>query len=400
MEETALQVQMLGKFSIRNGNCEINDNDNRSKKVWLLLAYMIYYRARTVSPEEMVTLLWGEDVDRSSNPLNALKTMFHRARSLLEALGDRVGHQLIIRREGTYAWNTELPLTLDIDEFERLCREGENTKTPQEQAERWLAALELYHGDFLERLSSDLWVTSISAYYHNYYVQTALKLLPLLEEQGQWETVIHVCRAAVVQEPYMEEFYSHLMRALLQMEDYRGAAATYEEMSELLFSSFGVRPSDEVHALYREAIRSVNDHTVASGVILEQLREPESGAGALFCDYDIFKAIYHSFARAVARSGDAVHLSLISITDENGRDLNRRSLERVVGNLRELICRNLRKGDVAARCSVSQFILLLPQANYENSCMVTDRVLKAFARQYPHSPAQLHASVHPLEPNL
>ena len=53
---------------------------------------------------------------------------------------------------------------------------------------------------------------------------------------------------------------------------------------------------------------------------------------------------------------------------------------------------------VASRCGVAQFVLLLPQANYENSRMIADRITKAFARQYPHSPALLRASVHPMQP--
>lgn len=170
-------------------------------------------------------------------------------------------------------------------------------------------------------------------------------------------------------------------------------------MSELLLSQFGVMPSDEVLSLYREAVRTVNDHTVPAGVILEQLRETSGKNGALLCDYDVFKAIYQCFARAVARSGDAIHLALLSITGTDGKELSRRSLDRVVENLQEIICAGLRKGDVAARCSVSQFVFLLPQANYENSCMVCDRILRSFVRQYPHSPAQLHATVQPLEPN-
>ena len=208
-----------------------------------------------------------------------------------------------------------------------------------------------------------------------------------------------LCRAAIQYEPYSEDFYHYLMVSLIFQDRQRDAAQVYEDMSELLLAQFGVMPSDSIRALYREALRSKNDHTVASGVILEQLREEETGAGALFCDYDIFKSIYHSFARAVARSGDAVHLALLSIVGEDGEELPRRSLDRVVVNLQELIRSGLRRGDIAARCSVSQFILLLPQANYENSRMVCDRIIKAFNRQYPHSPAVLRASVHPLEPN-
>ena len=67
-------------------------------------------------------------------------------------------------------------------------------------------------------------------------------------------------------------------------------------------------------------------------------------------------------------------------------------------NLRDLIQLNLRRGDVASRCSVSQYVILLPQANYESSCQVLCRIIKIFCRQYPHSPAVLRFLVQPLEP--
>ena len=46
MNEQALQVRMLGSFSIRwMDNAELSDNSNRMRKIWLLLAYLIYRRA-------------------------------------------------------------------------------------------------------------------------------------------------------------------------------------------------------------------------------------------------------------------------------------------------------------------------------------------------------------------
>ena len=80
MEDSILQVRMFGNFSIRKGEQEINDNDNRSKKVWLLLAYMIYCRSRSITQEELVGLLWSDD-ESSANPLNALKNVFPRGRA-------------------------------------------------------------------------------------------------------------------------------------------------------------------------------------------------------------------------------------------------------------------------------------------------------------------------------
>lgn len=398
MAQEPIKVCMLGEFSLQNGSVGVNDGDNRTKKVWLLLAYMIYCRGRTTTPDELVELLWGSE-GGSINPLNALKTMFHRVRATLDPLGERAGHTLILRREGSYVWNSDIPVELDIDEFDRLCKAGANARSEEKRIEKWMEAAALYRGDFLAKLSNEIWVVPIAAYYHNLYVDTVLSTLPLLEARSRWEDMEALCRAALVHEPYSEEFYRYLMVSLIWQDRQRSAAEVYEQMSELLLARFGIMPSDTMRALYREALRSKNDNTVAPGVILEQLREEENGAGALFCDYDIFKSIYHSFARAVARSGDAVHLALISIECQGGGDLPRRSLDRVVDNLKELIRKNLRRGDIAARCSVSQFILLLPQANYENSCMVCERIIKTFNRQYPHSPATLRSSVHPLEPN-
>ena len=156
----------------------------------------------------------------------------------------------------------------------------------------------------------------------------------------------------------------------------------------------------ESRAIYREAVRTVNDRALTPEAMQEQLREPPSQAGAMLCDYDFFRVIYHAEARAVVRNGNAVHIALLSVTGEKGSPLPRRSLDRVMEHLQEIIRTGLRKGDIASRCSVSQYILMLPQANYENSRMVCDRVIRAFFRQYPHSPAQLHYSVQPLEPNV
>lgn len=397
MESTPLEIQMLGEFSLRSGGSCVSDSNNRTKKIWLLLAYMIYHRMRPVPLSEMVELLWEEE--GSANPLNALKTMLHRARATLDPLWENAGRDLILRKENSYAWNPDLPLTLDIDDFERLCREGSQAGTEMERIRLWQQALALYRGDFLPKLSAETWVIPLATYYHNLYVDTLLELLPLLEGRDRWEECELLCRQAVERDPFIESFYFHWLRALLRLQRQREAVAAYEEMSQLFLVNFSVMPSDELRSLYREALREVNENTVPAGVILEQLREPPDQGGALLCEYDVFKTIYHSLARSILRSGDVVHLGLISILPQREGELSRRSLDRVVDNLRELIRTTLRRGDVAARCSVSQFIIMLPQANFENSRMVCDRLIRTFARQYPHSPARLQASIHPMEPN-
>ena len=88
----------------------------------------------------------------------------------------------------------------------------------------------------------------------------------------------------------------------------------------------------------------------------------------------------------------------ISPSFHEGGKLAKRCLDRCMENLEELVCQSLRRGDIVARCSVSQFVILLPRANFENSCIVMERIVRQFGRQYPHSPALLRYSVQPLDP--
>ena len=399
MNTDTMQIRMLGEFSLRCGGRELNDSDNRSRKVWLLLAYMIYCRGRTVSQEELIQLLWSEE-ESSSNPINALKTMFHRVRSMLDKLDPSAGHTLIIRKDGSYAWNPDVSFRFDAEEFDALCKAGAAESDGDARLEKYLQAIALYQGDFLPKLSAEPWVVPVSAYYHNLFLQVALEAVSALEQAGRHSEMVKLCRICVQVEPYSEALHQHLIRGLLALGDQRGAIGVYQSMSDLLFDTFGVMPSDESKALYREAVRTVNDREVSPGLVREQLREPVSARGALFCEYDFFKIIYQAEARAVARSGSAVHIGLLSVSGEDDRPLAKRSLDVCMSNLQSLVCSSLRKGDVASRCSVSQYIVLLPQANYENACRVMERIIRIFSRQYPHSPAVLHYSVQPLEPNL
>lgn len=398
MDNSVLQIRMLGEFSIRLGAQEINDGDNRSRKVWLLLAHMVYCRKRPITTDEMSALLWSEN-EGSANPVNALKTTLHRVRASLDQLYPGAGHELILRRHGSYGWNPEFPVRLDIDEFDDLCKAGDSAEDEETRLSCWMDAIALYYGDFLPKLSGEAWVAPIAEELHQLYLKTVLATLPLLEARERWLDAVDVCRKAVELEPYNETLYRHLMRNLLQLNRQQEATAAYESMSELLLSHFGMMPSDETRALYREIIRTVNDRTIAPGVILDQLRESGDTGGALFCDYDFFKVIYHSVARSVDRNGNDVHIAMLSITAEDGSDLPRRSLDRAMENLREIVRTNLRRGDIASLCSVSQYILLLPQASYENSRMVCQRITKAFFRQYPHSPANINVFIQPLEHN-
>lgn len=53
-EPKPLKIQMLGGFSLSTPSARVSDGDNRSKKVWLFLAYMIYRRGQSIGVQDYI----------------------------------------------------------------------------------------------------------------------------------------------------------------------------------------------------------------------------------------------------------------------------------------------------------------------------------------------------------
>ena len=395
MNGPTLQVQMLGQFTLRYGDRTISDSDDRSRRVWSLLAYMLYNHGRSFAQEELIRLYWSNS-EKSADPGNALKSIFHRIRTALDKLQPGLGRLLIRRKAGRYFWNNVMPLSLDIEDFEAHFHAAEAAGDDDVRLTEYQAALALYAGDPLPRMTDEIWTIPIVAYYHSLYTRAAAGAIELLEKQERTAEAVALCRRAIHIEPYQEDLYEHLMRGLLRTGDMKGAMSVYEEMSEQLFAHFGVMPSETLRTLYRQATRTVNDRTLTMDEVCSQLAEPAPHGGAMVCEYDFFKILYRAEARSIARNGHSANICLLSVSGKDGEMLARRSLDPAMNNLQVLVQNNLRRGDVIARCSISQYIILLPQANYENSRMVADRLVSAFYRRYPHSPARLRYTVQPL----
>lgn len=395
MNGPTLQVQMLGQFTLRYGDRTISDSDDRSRRVWSLLAYMLYNHGRSFAQEELIHLYWSNS-EKSADPGNALKSIFHRIRTALDKLQPGLGRLLIRRKAGRYFWNNVMPLSLDIEDFEAHFHAAEAAGDDDVRLAEYQSALALYAGDPLPRMTDEIWTIPIVAYYHSLYTRAAAGAIELLEKQERTAEAVALCRRAIHIEPYQEDLYEHLMRGLLRTGDMKGAMSVYEEMSELLFAHFGVMPSETLRTLYRQATRTVNDRTLTMDEVCSQLEEPAPHSGAMVCEYDFFKILYRAEARSIARNGHSANICLLSVSGKDGEMLARRSLDPAMNNLQVLVQNNLRRGDVIARCSISQYIILLPQANYENSRMVADRLVSAFYRRYPHSPARLRYTVQPL----
>ncbi|MCI8398722.1 MAG: hypothetical protein HFF90_04910 [Oscillibacter sp.] len=394
MNEKGIQVKMLGDFSISCGGAVIDKNSHPSRKTRILLAYLLHSQGRMVPTGELTAALAGGGPEESSVP--ALRTALYRVRRVLEPLGEAAGKPLIVTSSGMYGWNPEAPAEVDAEAFERRCREG----VPEGEDPvryRW-ATLELYQGDFLPSLAAERWVEPLAEYYRGLYLAAVEGAAPVLIQNGMAREAARCCRRAVRASPYHEALYGWEMCAHAALGDPDSARAVYEELRALLYEDLGVLPGEEIQRIYREALLSGQGSVLTLENIRAELQEHSPASGALVCDYPSFRLFYQAEARAASRRGDAVHIGLLSLLGLDGRPLEGSRLSRAMDQLRREIEHSLRTGDIAACCSASQYILMLVQANYENSRLVCSRIEKAFFRTHPRAAVRIQATVFPLEP--
>ncbi len=396
--DSVLHIHMLGECALYYQGKTLDEHTLRSKKIWTLLQYLITFRNKSISQNELIELIYPEE--KSDNPGNALKTLMHRARCAMEGLGFSNGKAIIIQRGGSYLWNPELELDVDADHFEALCRQAESIEDPEARLGCYMEAAALYKGDFLPKSASEVWVAPINTYYHTLYLRIVHDAVALLAQRQQHDDIVHLCQQAIGIDPYDEFLYYHLIQALMDAKRPQAAMVQYENMTKLFYNEFGVTPSKEMQALYKDLVRTSNSVETDLSLIKDSMREKGKAVGAFYCEYELFKDIYQVEVRSAARSGATVHLCLLTISTSTGSTPPVKTLTNGMEKLSACIRGSLRQGDVYTRYSVCQFMILLPMTTYENGEMVLDRIKRRFRQENPRSTLLLNTDLQAIDSGL
>lgn len=387
---------MLGGFRLTIGDISITNKVQQAKKPWTILEYLVYYHSREIPSDELVGIIWPED--NNVNPANALKTLIFRTRKLLEPFKLST-QQLITQNHGTYCWNPEVSLSLDTSEFESLYKQSCQPGLPEsQQLEFLLKALALYKGDFLPKAAWEPWVIPISRHYHSIFVRAVMQAVELLLKDEQWDSIIRLCRHAVTVEALNEDFQYYYIYALFSSGRQRQALEQYRVMVDSFYNEFAITPSERMANLYK--LIQDREHGVNTDLSLIQksMQESQQSLGAYFCEFTVFRDIYQLERRAIARTGDSIFLGLLTLSQEDGSLPKASVLTRAMGHLGNAATGSLRHGDVYTRYSVSQYMILLPSASYENGEMVMQRIIRNYKKAYLRKDIIVHYSLQAVAP--
>ncbi|MEG2488979.1 BTAD domain-containing putative transcriptional regulator [Anaerorhabdus sp.] len=377
-KESNLDIKLFGNFQMQQADAVLTEDNIRSEMSLKLLAYILCHRDYNVLVSELSEALWEED--ESDNPVGALKNLMYRLRSILKETFGRT--DFILTNRGSYAWNKDIKVTMDIETFEKYYQVAKQENDTAKKIAYMQKCVTSYQGTFLSKLSSEHWVIRLSTYYHSSYLSVVKELADLYKKENDYKKVEELCNKALALEHFDEQLHFYLIEALIKQEKKQLAIEQYRATTELFYAQFGTKPSKELKVLYQEMLKQKNELELDLEIIQEDLDEAMLPKGAFYCEYGEFKKIYNLQARQAKRLGISVYCGLITLKFNykisETSELYLKSMSKAMDSLHEAIDKALRVGDVVARYSMSQFVILLPTCAYETSVIVMERIKDNF----------------------
>lgn len=369
-----LTVNTLGNFQITDGNETIDSASLHSNMLFKLLMYMLLYRDKTLTVDDISEAIW--QAEETDNPAGALKNLMYRLRkSLGQVFGG--GNDYIITDRGSYRWNPDIKVNLDIEKFEELINEAKNENVFEDAIIKYEQAIAIFQGDFLTCLLDLHWILTLNTYYHSLYLSCVKGLSELYIKTAQYEKMDRLCNEALKYESGDEQLYCYQIEARMRCGKISLALESYEKAREIMEKELGVRKTTILNKVYEELLAmSKGQNSYSISEVHEDIVEEEP-EGVFFCGYPIFKEIYHLETRKSIRSNISEYLLLLTVEGNQGDpvEVAKFRVKQTMSALEQTIRKSLRVGDVAAKYSDTQFIMLLPTTTEELAMLVANRLI-------------------------
>ena len=383
--ENKLVVRMLEQFTITYGGRELSlGKTSMSKIMELFQILMINIRNGVPKIKIQQSLYEWESVNNRNRSLNNL---IYRLKQQMSDEGI-VQEEYISIKNGICKWVSEVPVEVDVDQFEDAVARAEYLHGDEKQ-ELLMQAFSLYRGELLPDMSKTSWVIEKRLQLKKVYRSCILQLEELLEEKQEYETLFGIYTKAAELYPY-DEWQVGQINVLQKMERYEEAYAIYQKTVKEYFDELGIPPSQKMLDMIHDMGTSLLNQESHLDDIKEVLEEDAERRGAYYCSYPSFEDIYRLIARTVERSGQSIFLMMCSV---RYLDFNGRKSPNAEEALYESIFTTIRKGDIFTRYSKQQFLILLMGAQKENCDMIFERIRKKFKRKNRNTNCDLEFNV-------
>lgn len=372
-----LKMQLFGSFMLEYNGHTIGEETLHSNKLTRLLVYILVNRGSILKHQQLLEVL---GIDNSQNPENILKNLIYRMRKAMAELGDE---KFICTTSGAYCWNPDIEVETDYEQYEAWIEALRTENDAQKRKNLSYKIIDNYRNNVSPKVAQETWLLPKTTWYQICCIEAIHSLCELLEAEGEWNELEIICSKAMTVDAFDEEIHCWLLKSMHGQKKYDLAIAQYEKSKKMFYENMGIQPSAELQEAFQDMLADIGEDIKDVSNLLEEMQESERLDGAFICDYHIFRQIYRIEVRRTERSGMAEHMLLLTIrkkNSKNGSKLTENVSSEGMDALELAIRCCLRSGDVAARYSTTQFVILLPMCSYESGVAVAERIQKYFKK--------------------
>ena len=374
-----LEITTFGSFRISDGTTEKTDWENQFLQLVKLLLYLLLHRNEAVSTEKLVEAVWQEA--EMDHPFNALKNLMYRLRkTLTQAFGKE---NYIVSKRGTYQWNPDMKVQLDCEQLEQWMKAAKEEPEIKKRQEYYRKVVELYQGEFMNRMTDMHWVLVLHTHYHALFLAAVYEMARWYLAKEQYGYVENLCSEVLKREPADEQLYAFLIRGQLYNGHMEAALKTYEYACKMIQKELGIYRSELLEEAYQEVLAEKKGTLLYNiGEIKEEMKE-DAPAGVFLCGYPVFRGICHLQMRKSVRTNIRQRLLLITVEQQPGdpKEIARFRIRQAMRGLEQVMGECLRVGDVVAKYSDCQFVLLLEDGTEELAMLVVGRIVKRLKKE-------------------
>ena len=393
-DSAKLSVKLFGGFLVEYGGTMLSSLSPRADSLWMLFRFFLANRGKFITSETLIDMLWQED--DVVNPRKALQNLIYRLRKQLPET-DEHGRPYILSQHRTYGWNGEAAVNVDAFEFDKLASLVKSGLPDDELRLACERMMELYTGDYMEDISDEKWVETLTSYYRRQYFSCMNSYISMLYDQHLYNEVIDVCSAALQHNMFEEHYHAMMIHAMLANGNRYGAMSHYKSITALLSKELDVQPSEELKAAGRSISTTSQPQRPDIGMVLDDLRSAAAAAGPMLCESDVFRQIFQLYERKNRREQVACMLVMYTIVAQS-RELSDQEMFQVMSALKRSCMLSLRKSDVLTQHSNTQLLMILPNATEINISIVLMRIQQKFTQLCLENGVTLTTQVRSIQP--
>lgn len=166
--DNEVYINTFGGLEIISEKGTLTDDNIKSDQCYNFLCFMLLNHKRRYPIDRLYDVVRPSDMNMDASPYTVVKNVVYRVRKTLSIISLE---DLIVSKNGTFIINPALNINKDFDRMEDACQRLSET-TDAEMIRSYCNAIsEIYKGPILPRISGQMWLIPISAYYQRLYLR-------------------------------------------------------------------------------------------------------------------------------------------------------------------------------------------------------------------------------------